>query len=86
MMSGTPDEMAAAIRALISYGGSCEVRGDQVIHHVEVSLYPNWIGDEQVRSFTFEGERLVLSTDPILYGILYGGIEYRGYLIWERTG
>lgn len=31
--------------------GHYQVRGAQVIHYVDVSLFPNWVGTRQLRSF-----------------------------------
>lgn len=78
---GTEEEKVAAVDSYISYSGTYEVKGSKVIHHVEISLFPNWVGKEQVRNFAFDGRRLMLSTDPAK------GDEKRktGHLIWERV-
>ena len=80
MKQGTQEEKVAAVDSYISYAGIYEVNGNKVIHHVEVSLFPNWVGKGQVRNFQFDGNRLTLSTDPA------PGDEKRktGHLIWER--
>ena len=78
---GTNDEIVAAYGTYISYCGKYEVTEDRVIHHVEVSSYPNWIGEDQVRFYKFEGDKLILSTPPMIFG----GKQQSGYLIWERT-
>jgi len=52
-----------------------------VIHHIEISLFPNWVGVDQVRSFSLEGDRLTLSTPPMLVE----GVEQAGHLTWERV-
>ena len=78
---GTEQEKVAAADKYISYAGKFEVRGNKVYHHVDVSLFPNWVGGDQVRNFRFEDNRLLLSTDPV------PGDEKQkaGYLIWERV-
>ncbi len=48
--------------------------------HVEVSFFPNWVGHDQERFFEFSGNRLALSTPPVLIE----GRQQRAYLIWER--
>jgi hypothetical protein len=80
MKHGTLEEKAAAIDSYISYSGTYEVGGGKVVHHVEVSLFPNWVCKDQVRNFQFDGDRLMLSTDPAPED------EKRktGHLIWER--
>lgn len=70
----------ATVRIHTSYCGRYEVQGDTVIHHVEVCLFPNWIGNDQKRTFEFDGDRLLLSTEPIAVGEM----NWTGHLIWER--
>ena len=61
----------------VSYSGKYEIQAETVIHHVEVSLIPDWIGTKQERQFKFIGDRLVLVTPPI------GGNPQS--LTWERV-
>lgn len=77
---GSVEEKAAAADSYISYTGRYEVRGNKVVHHVEVSLFPNWVGADQQRNYSFDGERLMLSTDPHP-GDAKGKT---GHLVWER--
>ncbi len=58
------DERAEAARTYVSYGGRWSVDGDQVRHHVEFCLLPNWIGTDLVRNVSWQHEHLVLSTAP----------------------
>ena len=58
------DERAEAARTYVSYGGRWSVEGDQVRHHVEFCLLPNWIGTDLVRNVSWQHEHLVLSTAP----------------------
>jgi len=62
----TPEEAMAAIN-YIGYSGRYRVDGNQVMHDVDVSLFPNWVGHQQVRLVAFDGPRLVLSTPKILF-------------------
>ena len=55
---------------------------DTVIHHIEISSYPNWIGNAQVRFARLEGDLLMLSTKPMTFQ----GVERRAELVWERVG
>ncbi|WP_414565783.1 MULTISPECIES: lipocalin-like domain-containing protein [unclassified Anabaena] len=61
----------------VSYSGRYEIQGETVIHHVEVSLIPDWTGTKLERNFQFIGDKLVLITPPI------GG--YPQSLTWERV-
>ena len=42
-------DIAAVARRYVSYAGTWSVDGDQVLHTVELSLFPNWIGTTLVR-------------------------------------
>jgi hypothetical protein len=49
-LGAAPDaEIAAAARDYFAYCGTYELRGGEVVHRVELSLLPNWIGAEQVQ-------------------------------------
>jgi hypothetical protein len=78
---GTVEEKAAAMEGFFSYCGRYQVRDGTVVHHIEVSSFPNWKGVDQERYFAFHGNRLTLSTPPMLVG----GVELTGHLIWERV-
>ena len=81
LLGGSAAERAGAARTYVSYCGRYEVRDGAVVHRVQLSLLPNWVGTEQERSYELEGDRLRLSTGPMLLG----GSEQRAYLIWERA-
>jgi hypothetical protein len=76
-----PDaEKIAAFESYFNYAGTFEIRGDSVVHHVELSLNPNFIGTEQLRRIELEGGRLTLSaseTDK-------NGLVRTHRLIWRR--
>lgn len=80
--SGTPEEMAAALRGYIAYYGSCEIDVEKqtLTTHVEGSLYPNWVGGLQVRFYQLDDNQLTLRTPPITVG----DEEITGVLAWER--
>ncbi len=78
---GTTEEKVAAVDTYISYCGRYEVQGERVIHHVDVCLFPNWIGNDQKRAFKFDGNRLILSTDLAPDDEM----QKTGHLIWERV-
>jgi hypothetical protein len=82
LLCGTPAEVKAAFEGYIAYFGTYTVDEKKgiVIHHVKSSLFPNWIGSEQVRYYRFEKNRLILSTPPMPIG----GKSIVARLIWER--
>ncbi len=46
----------------VAYSGTYEVQGGQVIHHVELSLIPDWVGTDLVRDFSIDQGLLTLRT------------------------
>ncbi len=81
LLGGSAEERARAAETYVSYCGRYEFRGDTVVHRVELSLFPDWVGIEQERLVEVEGDRLTLSTRPILLG----GGQRTAHLIWERA-
>jgi lipocalin-like protein len=81
LLSGTKEEEAQAEETYVSYCGRYEFKGETVVHYVELSLFPNWVGGKQERLVDLRGNRLTLSTPPILLG----GIQQSAHLIWERV-
>jgi Lipocalin-like domain len=60
---GTLEEAAAAARGYLAYSGPYEVAPDgELTHHMDVSLFPNWLGHTQVRACRIGDGRLELST------------------------
>ena len=39
---------------MMSYAGRYSIENDTVTHFVDLSLFPNWIGGQQKRSFQFD--------------------------------
>ena len=80
---GSPDEQAQAFATFIAYGGRYVVNGDTVTHHVETSLFPNWIGTTQRRHFALsdDGRVLTLTSPPLVLG----GATRIQRLTWERV-
>jgi hypothetical protein len=61
MLSASPDQKRLAFDTFACYCGTYEVRENKVIHHVQVSLFPDWSGSDQERFFKFSADQLVLS-------------------------
>jgi hypothetical protein len=78
---GTPEEALAAVNSYISYSGRYEVDGNTVTHHVEMSLLPNWVGEDQTRTLRITDDKLILSTPAFSVS----GNEWTFELIWERV-
>lgn len=80
--SGTPEEVQTALQGYVAYYGQCEVDVEQqtLTTHVEGSMYPNWVGSQQVRFYELSDTQLILKTPPIALG----DEEFTGVLTWER--
>ena len=80
---GTPEEQAQAFGTFIAYGGRYAIDGDTVTHHVETSLFPNWIGTEQQRRWSLDasGRQLTITSPPQVLG----GESRIQRLTWERV-
>ena len=65
LAAATAEQRAAAAAGYLAYAGRYTLDDGRVTHHVEVSLFPDWVGDEQIRQigWTDDGD-LVLSTLP----------------------
>ena len=81
LLGGGAEERARAAETYVSYCGRYEFRGETVVHFVELSLFPNWVGAEQERLVEVAGDRLTLSTRPMVLG----GVLRTASLTWERV-
>ena len=80
LFGGTPEEQASAMGSYLHYAGKYEVKTDHILHHVEMSLFPNWVGTTQKRYYTFEKNLLTLSSGPFIAN----GISQNAFLLWEK--
>jgi hypothetical protein len=78
----TPEEKLAAADGTFAYCGRYEidVKQNQIIHLPEVATDPGYVGSRQIRPYTFENGRLVISdiesNDPKVA---------RWKIVWEKT-
>jgi hypothetical protein len=79
---GTDAEVRAAFDGHTSYFGAytIDLARQTVTHHVRGASYPNWMGNDQLRYFKFEGSHLLLSTPPLVSG----GESLEYVATWER--
>ena len=85
LIKGLDKEKIAAVEGYVSYGGRYRIEGNQVIHSVEYSLLPNWIGTDLVRTISWTNEtnpQLILTTPPYTTS---GGKQIINRLRWLRT-
>ncbi|MGH8912698.1 MAG: lipocalin-like domain-containing protein [Acidimicrobiia bacterium] len=64
LAGATATERAAVAAGYLNYAGTYTANGHRVVHHVDVSLLPNWVGRDQERIITWLGDDLELSTEP----------------------
>jgi hypothetical protein len=83
LTGGSDEERSRAFATFIAYAGPFEVDGDVVRHHVEMSLFPNWVGSVQRRRWELDasGQRLTLTSPPVTVG----GATRIQRLTWERV-
>jgi lipocalin-like protein len=79
----TPSEAEALFKSFLGYAGTYSISGNTITHHVDLSWNQAWTGTDQVRTFSFDGNRVTLATeasaDPI-HGIV--GVRR---LVWEKV-
>jgi hypothetical protein len=64
-LGGDAAQRAAAYSTSLAYFGRYALHGDTVVHTIELSSFPNWTGEEQVRQVRLTDGELILSTTPI---------------------
>jgi hypothetical protein len=80
LLGGTPEEKALAATGYVTYCGRYEIRHGTVIHHIALSLFPNWVGLAQVRFAEVAADELTITTAPLAIGG-----ETVNRLVWERV-
>ena len=60
----TDAQKAAAAEACVAYSGRWELDGEQLLHTIDVAIFPAWIGSTRVRFPSIEGNRMTYRTLP----------------------
>jgi len=58
------DELAKMAEGVVAYAGRYEMKDGKVHHNIQVSFFPNWVGRANIRTPSFEGNLLTLTTEP----------------------
>jgi hypothetical protein len=66
ILAATDAERLSAFATASAFAGRWELVGDEIIHHLEVTTYPNWSGTDQVRKFDLTETHLTLYPPPML--------------------
>ena len=76
-LNATTEETERAWRNYIGYWGTFRVdpKTGTVVHRIEGGWFPNWVGQQQTRSFRFERDTLVLEADTA---------AWHATLLWRR--
>jgi hypothetical protein len=83
LLKGSDGEVRTAFEGYVAYYGQYSVDETEglMVHKVEGSFFPNWIGEQQVREFEFTDDgRLELRTLPIKGA----QADLTVVLLWER--
>src|SRR5262249_5583589 len=77
------DESAALLKSLLAYTGKFTIEGDKFTTKVDISWNELFTGQDQVRYFNLEGDRLSIRTAEQVSAV-FPGKKVVGTLTWER--
>ena len=77
------EESAALLKTLMAYSGKFTVDGDRFTTKVDISWNELLTGQDQVRFFNLEGDKLSIRTAEQASAV-YPGKKVVGTLVWER--
>ena len=81
LLAGTAAEKGEAADGYVSFGGAWTFGDDAITFGIAYSLFPNWVGGEQVRLTSMIGDELQLQTTG---PILLAGKMHRGAARWRK--
>ncbi len=79
----TVDERAALFNSLIAYSGPYTIEGSKLFTAVDISWNQTWTGTKQGRTWTIEGNQLILVTDKAP-SVKDPSKLAVGRLVWEK--
>ncbi|QDO94904.1 lipocalin-like domain-containing protein [Formosa sediminum] len=84
MFAGEPEEYKNAASGYLAYSGRFSVNEIKktVAHELDVSLFPNWLGKQQVRLIKLENNILNLETEQ---AVMFNGELQTAKVVWERA-
>ncbi len=82
ILRGTDEELRDAYQGYVAFWSKLTIDPalNVITYQVEGSLFPNWVGHENLRYFELNGDCLTLKTPPFLMAER----EVTGVLIWQR--
>ena len=84
LLKGSDAEVRSAFEGYVAYYGTYEINETEglMVHRVDGSFFPNWVGEQQIREFQFiDSGRLELKTLPIKGS----QADLTVVLLWERA-
>ncbi|HUZ90132.1 MAG TPA: lipocalin-like domain-containing protein [Candidatus Acidoferrales bacterium] len=81
VQGGPTEQRLQAMDTFNAYSGTYDYDGQSVRHHVEVAMFPNWVGSTQLRQVDLTENRLTLSSPPMVRR----GKNCTAHLTWERV-
>jgi hypothetical protein len=81
ILAASDAERIEAFSSSSAYAGRYELIGGQIVHHLEVTTFPNWTGTDQVRDFEVSATELTLYPPRMLME----GKMRRGRVHFERV-
>jgi hypothetical protein len=81
VFGATLEEKASAMQGFSAYSGTYVVRGNRITIHIGTSLFPNWVGHDEERTFELAEDTLVIQTKSVLAG----GRNVSADVIWTRV-
>ena len=82
--TATDAEALGLYRTMLAYAGPYRVQANEVITHVELSWDQTLTGTDQKRFFKLEGNRLTITSTPLVSAFL-GNQTTVTTLVWERV-
>lgn len=78
-LHGSTEEITAAYNGFMAYSGTYDINpaAGTVTHHVRIGSFPNWVGHDQVRHYTFRDDLLILKSPTM------GTAQHE--LTWKRV-
>jgi hypothetical protein len=61
----TDQQRADLFRSLTAYTGTYKFDGKTILHNIDISWNEVWTGTSQVRHFSRDGDKIILTTNPI---------------------
>ena len=81
LFGGGIDEIKNSATTHLSYSGRFVLQGNEVIHHVSICSFPNWVNTEQRRAFKFNKGQLLLSA----HDVQLSNEKVNAHLVWQRV-